>query len=148
VGRPIRVVHYSGQSGLSELDPQFMGKGANSVIQHITELSKTEKGARAVITLIADMEGDGVVGDRTLVGNEEALKSYDQVIRIDQMRNATSHEGRMAEQKSVVSFREQARDKLAYWLSDRIDQLAFLTLSGRSYGLTNSGAVRVGSDLR
>lgn len=41
-----------------------------------------------MITLVADMEGDGVVGDRTLKGNEERLKSYDQVIRIDQMRNA------------------------------------------------------------
>ena len=127
---------------------KFLGKDANSMIQHVTELKKTEKGARAVITLVADMDGDGVVGDRTLEGNEEALKSYDQVIRIDQMRNANTHEGRMADQKSVVNFREQSRDKLAYWLSDRIDQLAFLTLSGVAYTMSNTGAIRVGSDLR
>ena len=42
---------------------KFLGKDQNSVIQHITELKKTEKGTRAVITLIADMTGDGVVGD-------------------------------------------------------------------------------------
>ena len=42
---------------------KFLGKSENSVIQHITELKKSEKGARAVITLVADMEGDGVVGD-------------------------------------------------------------------------------------
>lgn len=127
---------------------KFLGKGPNSLIQHITELKKTEKGARAVITLLADLEGDGVAGDRTLEGNEEALKSYDQVIQIDQLRHANRHEGKMAEQKSVVSFREDSRDKLAYWMADRIDQLAFLTLSGVSYAMKNSGASRVGSDLQ
>lgn len=127
---------------------RFLGKDSNSLFQHITELKKAEKGARAVITLLADLEGDGVVGDRTLEGNEEQLKSYDQVIRIDQLRNANRHEGAMADQKSVVSFRENSRDKLAYWLADRIDQLAFLTLAGLSYTVKNSGGTRVGSDLR
>ena len=127
---------------------KFMGKGSNSMIQHITELKKTEKGARAVITLVADMEGDGVAGDRVLKGNEERLKSYDQVIQIDQLRNANHNEGRMADQKSIVNFREQSRDKLAYWMADRLDQLAFLTLSGLDYTVYNSGGVRVGSDLK
>jgi N4-gp56 family major capsid protein len=131
---------------------KFLGKDSQSMIQHIDELKKTEKGARAVITLVADMEGDGVVGDRTLKGNEEILKSYDQVIRIDQMRNANHNEGRMAEQKSIVTFREQSRDKLAYWLADRMDQLAFLSLSGITSGgvgfnKTNKGATRTGSDF-
>lgn len=127
---------------------KFLGKDANSMVQHITELKKTEKGARAVITLLADLEGDGVVGDRTLEGNEEILKSYDQVIRIDQLRNANRHEGRMADQKSVINFRENSRDKLAYWLSDRIDQMAFLTLAGKSFSFHPNGSTRVGSDLK
>jgi len=126
---------------------RFLGKDANSMIQHITELKKSEKGARAVITLLADLEGDGVAGDRSLEGNEEAMKSYDQVIRLDQLRHANRHEGRMADQKSVVTFRENSRDVLAYWLSDRIDQLAFLTLAGMAYTTKNSGGTRVGSDL-
>ncbi len=126
---------------------QFLGKDANSMIQHVTELKKSEKGARAVITLLTDLEGDGIAGDRTLEGNEEAMKSFDQVIRLDQLRHANRHEGRMADQKSVVSFREESRDKLAYWLSDRIDQLAFLTLAGIDYSKRNAGGTRVGSDL-
>ena len=126
---------------------KFMGTDANSMIQHITELKKSEKGARAVITLLTDLEGDGVAGDRTLEGNEEAMKSFDQVIRLDQIRHANRHEGRMADQKSVVEFRSNSRDALAYWLSDRIDQLAFLTLGGMSYGNKTSGGLRTGSDL-
>lgn len=127
---------------------KFLGNGPDAMIQHITELKKSEKGARAVITLLADLVGDGVAGDRTLEGNEEAMQTYDQVIRIDQLRHANRHEGRMADQKSIVEFRGNSRNVLSYWLADRLDQLAFLTLSGVSYTLTNKGAVRVGSGLR
>lgn len=127
---------------------KFLGSGPNAMVQHITSMSKTQKGARAVITLLADLEGDGIVGDRTLEGNEEALKSYDQVIRLDQLRNANRNEGRMADQKSIVNFRETSRDKLAYWLADRMDQLAFLTLAGIDYSMHPNGTTRVGSDLK
>jgi N4-gp56 family major capsid protein len=130
---------------------KFLGKDENALIQHITQLKKTEKGARAVITLLTDLEGDGIAGDRTLEGNEEQLKSYDRVIRIDQLRNANRNEGRLADQKTVVNFRENSRDKLAYWISDRIDQLGFLTLAGLNYGVRNSAigspVGRIGSDL-
>jgi N4-gp56 family major capsid protein len=126
---------------------KFVGSDENSMIQRITELKKDDKGARAVITLVADLEGDGVAGDRTLEGNEEAMKSYDQVIRVDQLRHANRHEGRMADQKSVVQFRKNSKNVLAYWLADRIDQMAFLTLAGMSYSLKPNGASRVGSDL-
>jgi N4-gp56 family major capsid protein len=126
---------------------RFLGDGPDAMIQRITELKKTEKGARAVITLVADLEGDGVAGDRTLEGNEEALKSYDQVIQIDQLRHANRGEGRMADQKSVVNFRESSKNVLAYWLADRLDQMGFLTLSGVAYTKKNDDTNRTGSDL-
>lgn len=126
---------------------RFLGTGPNAMIQHITELKKSEKGARAVITLLADLTGDGVAGDRTLEGNEEGMQTFDQVIRIDQLRHANRHEGKMADQKSIVNFRDNSKNVLAYWLADRADQMAFLTLGGLSYAKTNSGALRIGSDL-
>ena len=126
---------------------KFLGKGPNSLIQHITELKQSEKGARAVITLLADLTGDGVAGDRTLEGNEEGMQTFDQVIRIDQLRHANRHEGKMADQKSVVEFRGNSRDVLAYWLSDRIDQMAFSALGGRSFATRPNGSTRLGSDL-
>lgn len=125
----------------------FMGESEDSMVQRIDELTKTEKGSRAVITLVADLEGDGTAGDRTLEGNEESNKAYDQVIQLDQLRHANRHEGRMAAQKSVVKFRKESRNVLAYWLADRMDQLGFLTLSGVSYAKKTNGATRVGSDF-
>jgi N4-gp56 family major capsid protein len=127
---------------------KFSGKGPNAMIQRVTELTKSEKGTRAVITLVADLAEDGVAGDDTLEGNEEAIRAYDQVIQIDQLRQANRHKGRLAEQQSVVTFREHSRDVLAYWLADRMDQLAFLTLSGVAYTEGTNGANRSGSALQ
>lgn len=125
----------------------FIGDGETAMIQRISELKETKQGARCVITLVPDIEGDGVVGDSQLEGNEAELKAADQVIQLDQLRNANVHEGRMADQRSVVRFREQSKNKLAYWLAQRIDQLAFLTLSGVNYNFTTNGGQRVGSEF-
>ncbi len=127
---------------------KFLGKDANSMIQRVDELKKSEKGARAVITLLHDLAGDGIAGDRTLEGNEEAMRTGEQVIRIDQLRHASRHEGRMADQKSIVEFRGNAKNALAYWLAERVDQMAFLALSGVSFAYKNDGSLRTGSDLQ
>ena len=121
---------------------QFAGAGSNAMVQRISELTQSEKGARAVLTLLADMTGDGIVGDNTLEGNEESLRAFDIVVTIDQLRFANRLSGRLADQKSVVNFREHSRDALAYAMADRMDQLAFLTLSGIGYNLKNNGALR------
>ena len=125
---------------------KFMGENNNSVIHHVTELTQTEKGARAVLTLVADLLGDGVAGDRTLEGREEALVSLDQVVRVDQLRHANKSRGKMAEQKSVVTFRKTSRDVLAYWLADRMTQLFMLTLAGVDYSFLCDGRLRTGID--
>ncbi len=121
---------------------RFLGKGPNSMIQHVTELSKSKKGVRAVLTLLADMIGDGVMGDSRLEDNEEALRSFDTVITFDQIRNANRLEGRMADQKSIVNFRNASKDALGYWLADRLDQMAFLTLASMPYTRNTNGSMR------
>ena len=95
---------------------RFLGEGQTAMIQRISELTKTEKGDQAIITLVADLEGDGVAGDRTLEGNEEAGKSYDQKIRIDLLRHAVRHEGRMAERfASINDLAIAPADRLFHW---------------------------------
>ena len=68
---------------------KFAGSGMNSMIHRINELTKTERGEKAIIRLVPDMVGNGVTGDNTLEGNEEALKAFDTEIFIDQLRHAT-----------------------------------------------------------
>lgn len=124
---------------------QFAGSGSNAMVQRVTELTKNQKGTKANITLLADMTGDGITGDNTLEGNEEALRAYDITIELDQLRFANRIAGRMTDQKTVVNFREQSRDALAYAMADRCDQLAFLTLSGVAFTHKNNGALRTTS---
>jgi N4-gp56 family major capsid protein len=124
---------------------QFAGTGSNAMVQRVTELTKNQKGTKANITLLADMTGDGITGDNTLEGNEEALRAFDISIGLDQLRFANRIAGRMADQKTVVNFREQSRDALAYAMADRCDQLAFLTLSGVAYTQKNNGGLRATS---
>lgn len=124
---------------------QFAGAGSNAMVQRVTELTKNQKGTKANITLLADMTGDGITGDNTLEGNEEALRAYDITIELDQLRFANRIAGRMTDQKTVVNFREQSRDALAYAMADRCDQLAFLSLSGVAYTHKNNGGLRATS---
>jgi N4-gp56 family major capsid protein len=63
-------------------------------------------------------------------------------IQIDQLRNANRTKGKMTDQKSIVNFRETSRDVLGYWLADRYDQQAFLTLSGVPFTKKNNGGNR------
>ncbi|MGD9263015.1 MAG: DUF4043 family protein [Methyloceanibacter sp.] len=126
---------------------RFLGSGPDSLIQRVTEFTQSQKGARAVLTLIQDALGDGVAGDRTLEGNEEQLRSDDEVIRVDQLRHAHALEGRVADQKSIVNFRKEARDVLAYWMADRTDQLCMHHMSGVSTTMRLDGSPRTGSDF-
>jgi hypothetical protein len=126
---------------------RYTGTTENSMVQRITELRKDKKGTRAIITLLHDAQGDGVAGDRRLKGNEEKLRSSDMQIRIDQLRKAHTNEGRIAEQKALVSFRKAARDSLSVWMADRIDQLGFHHLSGVDTTVKLDGTPRVGSDF-
>ncbi|EER61543.1 conserved hypothetical genomic island protein [Acidovorax delafieldii 2AN] len=124
---------------------KFIGSGENAVIQRITELTKTERGEQVLMQLVADLTGDGVIGDNEREGNEEALQSYSQIINIDLLTHSVRNKGKLADQKTVINFREMGRDRLAYWLANRVDQLALLTLSGISFSFNNDGSARAAS---
>jgi N4-gp56 family major capsid protein len=124
---------------------KFIGTGDNSMIQRITELTKTEKGEQVIMQLVADLIEDGVQGDNEREGEEEAMQSYSQIINIDLLSHGVRNKGKLADQKTVLNFRTLGQDRLAYWLANRCDQLAFLTASGISYAYQNNGATRAKS---
>lgn len=129
-------------------DMMFIDKftgGDSAVIQLVNELTETEKGAQCMMQLVADLVGDGVVGDSEREGNEESMKNYEQIINVDLISHGVRNKGKMEAQKTVIEFRNTGRNRLAYWLANRVDQLAFLTLSGIGYNFQNNGAPRVNS---
>lgn len=121
---------------------KFLGTSENSIVQHVTELKKTEKGDRAMIGLVADLQGTGIVGDNDIDGRYEALESSWIEIHTDQLRNGVKSKGRVDDQRSVFEFRKEARDKLAFWRANVTEEMMILTLSGISYAYQTNGALR------
>lgn len=146
---PVQKINWARETWAAARDlmfiKKFSGKGENNVIQVVKELTKTEKGDQCVIQLVADLVGDGVTGDNEREGNEEAMDAHSQIITLDQISHGVKNKGKMADQRTVINFREQGRDKLSYWLANRADQLSFLTMSGISYAFNNDGSQRIGS---
>lgn len=125
----------------------FMGDGAGSVIERITELTQTERGNEVIMQLVADLLGDGVVGDNRLEDNEESMFNAAISLKIDQLRHGVRSAGAMAEQATIIRFRAQAKDKLGFWFGDKVDELLFLTAAGRAYTLKLDGSTRATSQL-
>lgn len=122
---------------------KLIGSGENAVVDRVTELTKTEKGEKAMIHLVADLVGGGIVGDNQAEGRESEMQSYWQEIQIDQLRKAVKNKGRMDDQKSVIRFRKTGKDKLGQWGANTVDDLLILTASGISYAFELDGSVRV-----
>lgn len=128
----------------------FVGSNTGDVsrpIHRITELTQTERGEVAVMQLVADLIGDGVVGDNLLEGQEEAMFNDSIEVILDQLRNGVRSAGRMSEQRTVVRFRAVGKEKLSFWLADKIDELMFLMASGVAFTLKTNGATRSTSQL-
>jgi len=119
---------------------KLLGTGTNSCIQHIKALTKTEKGTRAIMQLVADLRKRGVANDNEREGKEEALQNYDIDINMGLISHQVKNKGKLSDQNSVINFRETANDRLKYWLAEAIDTMAFLTLSGISYNYNLDGS--------
>jgi N4-gp56 family major capsid protein len=111
---------------------QFMGKDKESLCTIKTDLTTTDGGDRIRVGIRSQMTGGGVQGDNTLEGNEEALETFYQDVFIDQLRHAGRSGGKMSEQRVPFSVRDEIRDGLADWWSDRIDTWFFTQLTGNT----------------
>lgn len=110
---------------------KFMGTDSNSLVQVHEDLSKSQ-GDRIRIPLRMLLSGDGVQGDATLEGQEEALTTYYDDITIDQLRHAVRSAGKMSEQRVPFDVREEARMGLQDWWADRLDTSLMNQLAGNT----------------
>lgn len=111
---------------------KFIGDSDSSIIQRKSNFKKNA-GDRLTVTLRMQLTGDGVLGDGTLEGNEEALTTYTDNLLIDQLRHAVRSGGKMTEQRIPWSIRAEAKDGLADWWTNRFDTIMFNQLAGVTY---------------
>ena len=110
---------------------KFMGESSSSLIQVKSELNKSA-GDKITYGLRMQLSGVGILGDGTLEGNEEALTTYSDSVLIDQLRHAVRSAGKMSEQRIPFSVREEARQGLQDWWSDRLDTAIMNHLAGNT----------------
>lgn len=110
---------------------RFMGSSASSLVQIKSELNKSA-GDKITFGLRMQLTGDGVPGDDTLEGNEEALATYSDSVLINQLRHAVRSGGKMSEQRVPFSVREEAREGLTDWWANRLDTWFFNVLGGNT----------------
>lgn len=108
---------------------QFMGEGDDNMIQIKPETGKSA-GDKVTYGLRNLLTGDGIVGDSTLEGNEEALVTYSDSVLIDQLRHAVRSQGEMSEQRVPFKTREEAMMGQSDWWSERLDTILFNHLGG------------------
>ena len=117
-----------------------MSTSSNAAIQHIKKLTKTEKGTRALMFLVAELVGRGVANDNQREGNEEALQEFECAINMELISHAVKNKGKLSDQNHVIQFRDVAKDRLKYWLADATDIQAFLVMSGISFDYNLNGS--------
>lgn len=107
----------------------FMGKDSSSMVMYRDEISKNP-GDNVTYGLRGQLQGAGVSGDGNLEGNEEALTTYTDNVKVDQLRHAVRSAGKMSEERVAFEVREEAKDGLADWWADRLDVCLFNQLCG------------------
>jgi len=109
----------------------LIGTSSNSIIQLKDE---TQKGAGDEVTfgLRTQLIGDGVSESEVLEGNEEALSTYSDKIRINELAHAVRvKNGQTIDAQRVpFSLREEASAGLTDWYADRLSLMAFLQWGG------------------
>lgn len=110
---------------------KFIGNSSNDILQVFDD---TQKGAgdRVTVTLRMQLTADGVLGDGTLEGNEEALTTFTDNLFIDQLRHAVRSAGKMTEQRIPWSIREESMMGLKDWWAGRMDVAFFNQVCGNT----------------
>lgn len=108
---------------------RFIGTSEQSMIQEFTDLRK-EKGSRINFGLAMKLSGNGITGDNTLEGNEEAMQDYATYVTIDQIRHAVLLTGKMDEKKNAYDMRVSAKNRLASWIAEYVERDMFFKLCG------------------
>lgn len=110
---------------------KFMGMDSSSLIQIKDEAQKSA-GDKITYGLRMQLTGQGVQGDGTLMGNEEALTTYSDAVVINQLRHAVRSAGRMSQQRVPFDVRQEALSGLRDWWADRFDASFFNQICGNT----------------
>ncbi|MCA6114250.1 N4-gp56 family major capsid protein [Bradyrhizobium sp. WSM 1738] len=101
---------------------RFMGEGSSNMIQVKTDFEKSA-GDELTIGLRVQLEGDGTTEGQVLQGNEEALSTYSDKFKINELAHAVRvrNKNTIDAQRVPFNLRSEAKDGLNDWFSNRFD---------------------------
>jgi N4-gp56 family major capsid protein len=110
---------------------KFASKGANAStpIQILTDL-EADEGDEVKFDLLAQLEQEPVEGDNIQEGTEEALRYFQDSVKINQIRCGVNAGGRMTRKRTLHDIRSQARTKMGEWWARWGDEIIFMYLAG------------------
>ena len=108
---------------------KFVGKSDKDIIQTKTDLLK-DRGDKVVFGLRMKLSGAGKKDDESLEGEEEALTFHDFSATLHLRQNAVRAAGKMTLRRTAFDIKSEAKDGLADWLTDKLDEDTLLALSG------------------
>lgn len=92
--------------------------------------SYKQRGDRIRMQGVDEFDGEGAVGDETITGKGEAIRTSWVDVIIDQIRHETESDGVMSDKRTTINFRKIARDRLTRWIRRKIDALRLIQMSG------------------
>lgn len=110
---------------------RFIGEDANSLIHLKNEIQKSS-GDRLTFGLRMIPTGDGVTENQVLEGNEESLTTYSDALLINELHHAirVRSENTIDQERVPYNLRDEAKNALKDWFSDRYDQIFFNHICG------------------
>jgi len=109
----------------------LVGTSPDSIVQLRTELGKGE-GDQIKFGIRLPLTGEGIVGDKTVEGNEEKLRFKDFYMTIEELNHAVDTGGKMDEQRVPYDLMQEGKDGLQEWWTEVLSNLIINTLAGNS----------------
>jgi len=99
----------------------------NAAIMVNTDL-EGQRGDRVRFGISMRLTGDGVVGNETLEGKEEALDTATCDVELELYRHATRDDGKMTRQRAMFDVSKQQAVEIKDWATEKVDKLATAAL--------------------
>lgn len=108
----------------------LMGEGANNIVQIKNDLKKA-KGSTITFGISPKLgKASGVSGDNELEGRESQKTQYAETVVIDQFRAGVRLKGKLNEQKTSFSLRQDAKDSIATRMIEFVELQVFYKMAG------------------
>ena len=109
----------------------LIGSGSDAIVQMRTELGKGE-GDQITFGIRLPLQGEGIIGDDTVEGNEEGLRFKDFNMTIQEVNHAVDTGGKMEEQRVPYNLVQEGKIALSEWWPDKLSEYLINTLCGVS----------------